>query len=108
MYEANLCLETFNLYRGQCVAHYDLPHSQSWFQGNIVSCTKNQIRLWTVNGTLLAETPLMLSSSVRVLCCAVSEVSGVGLCCFVLLHVRRSLLTSYPSLHVSLFFSLAV
>ncbi len=44
-------------------------------QGNIVSCTKNQIRLWTVNGTLLAETPLILTSSVKVLCCAVSEVS---------------------------------
>ena len=40
----------------------------------MVSCTKNQIRMWTVNGTVLAETPLMLSSNVRVLCCTVSEV----------------------------------
>ena len=39
-----------------------------------MTCTKNQIRLWTVNGTLLAETPLIMSSSTKILCCAVSEV----------------------------------
>ena len=47
-------------------------------QGNIVTCTKNQIRLWTVNGTLLAETPLIMSSSTKILCCAVSEVREGG------------------------------
>lgn len=42
-------------------------------QGNIVTCTRNQIRLWTVNGTLLAETDLFYSNNFRLLSCTVSE-----------------------------------
>ena len=43
-------------------------------QGNIVSCTKSQICLWTVNGTLLASTSILIPGSFNLLCCAVSEV----------------------------------
>ena len=39
-----------------------------------MSCTKNQIGLWTVNGTLLAETTLLITGNFRLLCCAMSEV----------------------------------
>ena len=38
-----------------------------------MTCTKNQIRLWTVNGTLLAETDLFYSNNFRLLSCTVSE-----------------------------------
>ena len=43
-------------------------------QGNIVSCTKSQLCLWTVNGTLLATTTILITGSFKLLCCAVSEV----------------------------------
>ena len=38
-----------------------------------MTCTRNQIRLWTVNGTLLAETDLFYSNNFRLLSCTVSE-----------------------------------
>ncbi|XP_019848853.1 PREDICTED: WD repeat and FYVE domain-containing protein 3-like isoform X2 [Amphimedon queenslandica] len=41
--------------------------------GNIVSCTRNDIRLWTVNGVLLARAELTITGNFRLLCCAVSE-----------------------------------
>ena len=43
-------------------------------QGNIVSCTKSQICLWTVNGLLLASTTILITGNFSLLCCAVSEV----------------------------------
>lgn len=46
----------------------------STLQGNIVSCTKTQICLWTVNGTLLATNTIHITGNFKLLCCAVSEV----------------------------------
>lgn len=39
-----------------------------------MSCTRNDIRLWTVNGVLLARAELTITGNFRLLCCAVSEV----------------------------------
>ncbi|CAI8023122.1 WD repeat and FYVE domain-containing protein 3 [Geodia barretti] len=41
--------------------------------GNIVSCTKSQICLWTVNGRLLASTTILITGNFSLLCCTVSE-----------------------------------
>lgn len=42
-----------------------------------MSCTRNDIRLWTVNGVLLARAELTITGNFRLLCCAVSEVRGI-------------------------------
>ena len=47
----------------------------SVLQGSIVSCTKNQICLWTVNGTLLATANILITGNFKLMCCAVSEVT---------------------------------
>ena len=40
-----------------------------------MSCTRNEIKLWTVNGELLASTELAITANNRLLCCTMSEVS---------------------------------
>ncbi len=41
-----------------------------------MSCTRNEIRLWSVNGVLLARAELTITGNFRITCCAMSEVSG--------------------------------
>ena len=65
-----VCYVAYTIF--SCIIH--LKSTCSHTQGNIVSCTKSQICLWTVNGTLLASTSILIPGSFNLLCCAVSEV----------------------------------
>ena len=43
-----------------------------------MSCTQNNIYLWTINGELLVKTAISKAAYSSITCCTMSEVSGVG------------------------------